>query len=88
MKVEAWAAGAVALVIIGALIFLKTTSGKAVGTQIAGAVSGLVGGLIGSASDTVAGVGQEIATAANDPSLNPLQPFGSWLGGTIYDLTH
>lgn len=29
-----------------------------------------------------------IVTAANDPNTNPLQPFGSWLGRTLYDLTH
>lgn len=29
-----------------------------------------------------------IVKAANDPNTNPLQPFGAWLGRSIYDLTH
>lgn len=88
MKSQALIIGAVALAIIGVVVFLKTTTGKAVGEQIGGAVSGLVGSLTESAMDTIAGVGNDIAVAANDPGINPLADFGSWLGVTIYDVTH
>lgn len=29
-----------------------------------------------------------VVNAANNPSINPLQPVGAWLGGAIYNLTH
>lgn len=51
--------------------------GASVGAAAVGAVTGVVSGAAGAVADT-----------ANDPALNPLQPFGEWLGGTIYDMTH
>lgn len=30
----------------------------------------------------------QVIAAANDPNVNPLQPFGAWLGGKVYDWTH
>lgn len=29
-----------------------------------------------------------VVDAANNPGINPLQPARSWLGGTLYNLTH
>lgn len=67
--------GVIALVVVGGLIyFLKSTSGSAVGKQVAGVVTGFVGG-----------VGSSVATVANDPSVNPLYGIGSGIGGTIFD---
>lgn len=31
---------------------------------------------------------QFIAAAVGNTKVNPLQPVGSWIGGTLYDLTH
>jgi len=83
-----WIAGALALAVVGVVVFLKTTSGKAVGAQIGGAVSGFVGAVAGSAADTVIGIGQDVAAAANNPDINPLYGIGSAIGETIFDWTH
>lgn len=69
--------GVAAVIVAGVIFFLKTTSGKAVGAEVAGVVTGFVGG-----------VGTAVADVANDPSINPLADFGTWLGGSIYDVTH
>lgn len=69
--------GSVAALGLLAFIFLKTTTGHAVGENVAGAVTGFIGG-----------IGSGVAAAANDPSVNPLEGFGAWIGGSIYNLTH
>ena len=73
--------GAVVLVGIAAWWFTRKGSAASVGNAIGGAAVDLITGTIG-------GVATGVATAANDPSINPLQPVGVWLGGTVYDLTH
>lgn len=51
--------------------------GAAAGSAAVGAVVGVVSGATNAAVD-----------AANNPSVNPLQPFGAWIGATIYDVLH
>lgn len=51
--------------------------GEALGSAAVGVVVGAASGAAGAVAD-----------AANDQNINPLQPFGKWIGGTIYDLTH
>lgn len=46
----------------------------------AGAVKAVMG--------VATGAGSAVADAANNPDINPLQPFGAWLGGKLFDLTH
>lgn len=77
MKKEFVILGAVALAIVGVIYFLKTTTGKAVGTQAAGVVTGFVGG-----------VGDAVVDVIGNPDINPLHGVGSWLGDTIFDWTH
>lgn len=73
------AGGALAL---AALVWLMQ-KGKA--EQLGAAVgSAAVGAVVG----VVSGVGGAVVDAANNPEINPLQPVGAWIGGTIYDLTH
>lgn len=50
----------------------------------AAAGSAAVGAVIG----VVSGAGGAVVDAANNHDINPLQPVGAWLGGTIYDMTH
>lgn len=68
--------GGIAVVVIGIFVFLKTTTGKAVGENVAGAVTGFAGGILGGVAD-----------AANSDA-NPLKPAGEWLSETIFDATH
>ena len=68
--------GAVALILIGVIYFLKSTDGEDVGKAAAGVVTGFVGG-----------IGGAVADAANNPDINPLHGVGSWIGRTIYDWT-
>lgn len=60
-------------------------AGVAVGSAVVDATMGVVAGV----NDTL-GIPRtsDVINAANDPSINPLQPFGAWLGGTIYDVIH
>lgn len=51
--------------------------GEAAGTAAVDLVAGVVGGVAGGVADV-----------ANDPSMNPLEPVGAWVGSTFYDLTH
>jgi hypothetical protein len=68
----------IAVVVVGGIIlFLKSTTGQAIGEQAAGVVTGFVGG-----------VGGSVADAANNPDVNPLYDIGSSLGATIFDLFH
>lgn len=69
--------GAVAVAVIGIIFFLKTTTGAAVGKNLGDGVVNFIGA-----------IGGGIADVATDASINPLEPFGTWLGGTIYDVTH
>lgn len=66
--------GAVGIVVLGVIFFLKTTSGKAVGKEVAGVVTGFVGG-----------IGSAVADVADDENINPLYGVGSWIGKTIYN---
>lgn len=69
------AGGAVAL--IGLAWLMQSGNAAKIGQAIGGAVVDMAGGL-------ATGVGEGL----NNPDINPLQPFGAWMGGTIYDLTH
>lgn len=75
MKNQTAIIGAVVVVVIGIIYFLKTTSGKSVGTEAAGVVTGFVGGVAGS-----------VATVANDPNVNPLYDLGSSIGESVFNL--
>lgn len=78
-------------VVLAALaLFWLTRKGMAsnVGDALGGAAVDLVTGTIGGVAHGVLDVGNAGVAAANDPSINPLQPVGSWLGTTIYDYTH
>lgn len=66
--------------VIGAA-WISMRDAKGFGADIGAAV---VDTVIGAAS----GAGKAATDAANNPDINPLQPVGSWLGRTIYDLTH
>lgn len=76
--------------VIGALVWWLTRKGNAAsaGNAIGGAAVDLITGVATGAAEAVGGVAANVASAANDPSINPLQPVGSWIGTTIYDLTH
>jgi hypothetical protein len=69
--------GIAAVIVGGIILFLKSTTGKDIGTQAAGVVTGFVGGVSGS-----------IADVANDPTINPLYDVGNSIGGTIYEWLH
>jgi hypothetical protein len=78
MKSEVVIAGVVALIVVGAIVYLiKSTSGSSIGKNAAGVVTGFVGG-----------IGSGVATVANDPNVNPLYGVGSSIGATIFDWTH
>lgn len=74
------AAGAV---VLGGAVWWLTRPGRAanLGASMGGAAVDLITG-------TVSGAADATVKAANDPSINPLQPLGSWIGGAIYDYTH
>ncbi len=92
------AGGAVAL--LGLMLLLKKGTaqnlGNAAGGAVAGAAVGLVAGIndalgIPRTSDVINAAGgavDKVVAAANNPDVNPLQPFGSWLGGAIFDVFH
>lgn len=78
-------------VVLAALaLFWITRKGTAsnVGNAIGGAAVDLVTGTIGGVAHGVMDAGSQAAASANDPSINPLQPFGAWLGSSVYDVTH
>lgn len=60
---------------------LSRGNAAALGSAAGGAAVDLVVGVVG-------GAGGAVAAVANNPSVNPLQPVGSWIGVTIYDLFH
>lgn len=72
--------------------FARNGNAKSVGTAVGGAAVDLITGTVVGVAQAVGGVAANVSNAtvaaANDPSVNPLQPFGSWLGQTAYDLTH
>lgn len=70
-------------VVVLAAVFWLTRKGnaKAAGEAVGGAA---VDAVVGVAH----GAGSAVVEAANNPDINPLQPFGAWLGGQIYDFTH
>lgn len=61
----------------------------AAGVAVGSAAVDLTMGVIAGVNDTL-GIPRttDVLNAANNPDLNPLQPFGAWLGGTIYDVIH
>jgi hypothetical protein len=69
---------AVVAVVAGLLYAYSKTSGglSSIGTSIAATVN-----------DVVA-IPSAIVSAANNPSINPLQPVGAAIGGALYDLTN
>lgn len=73
----------VGAVLLGAVAvaWIAARGAKGMGQDIGGAVVDALGGV-------VSGAGSAVVDAANDPGVNPLQPFGAWLGGTLFDLTH
>lgn len=73
--------GGVLLLAAVAVWLTRKGNAASIGSAAGGAAVDLVAGVIG-------GVAGGIVDAANDPSVNPLQPFGAWLGGTFYDITH
>lgn len=81
------AGGALAL---AAVVWLMQ-KGKAeqLGAAAGGAVVGAAMGVVAGVNDAL-GIPRtaDVIDAANNPDINPLQPVGAWLGGTIYDLTH
>jgi len=81
------AGGALAL---AALVWLMQ-KGRAerLGAAAGGAVVGAAIGVVAGVNDAL-GIPRtdEVIAMANDPGINPLQPFGAWVGGTIYDMTH
>lgn len=84
--------GVLLLVLIASAWLAKKGSAGNVGASIGGAAVDLV---YGTALGVVGGVNTalgiptttDLINAANSSS-NPLQPVGSWLGGTFYDYTH
>ena len=73
--------GGAVLLAVGLMWIAQKNNAASLGAAVGGAAVELVVG-------TVVGAGDAVATVANDPGINPLQPFGAWLGGTIYDMTH
>ena len=80
MKPAYWV-GAGALLLVGLFFLVKKGSAAELGAAVGGAAVDAVVGVVSGAADAV-------ADAANNPSVNPLQPFGEWLGGAIYDVVH
>lgn len=92
------AGGAVAL--LGLVWLLQKGNAKNLGSAAGGAAMGLANGLVASVGDAlgvprpadVAAAGgrvvDRVVAAANNPDVNPLQPFGAWLGSAIYDVIH
>lgn len=73
-------AGGVALALLAAFVLTRKGVAGSVGAAVGGAAVDLVGGV-------VRGTAEATEQAANS-DLNPLKPFGEWLGGTVYDWTH
>lgn len=73
--------GGAAVIVVALVYFLKSTTGKAVGTQTADAAVGMVTGVVGGLSGAVADV-------AKNEDINPLYGVGSSLGVGLYDLFH
>lgn len=73
--------GGVVLVVLAAIWLTRKGNAAALGASVGGAAVDLVTGVAG-------GVAGGVADAANNPDMNPLQPFGAWIGGGLYDLTH
>lgn len=86
-------AGGAVLVAVALWWFSKKGNAAGVGASLGGAavdlVYGTTLGVVG-AVNTALGIPttSQVIAAANDLGKNPLQPFGSWLGTSIYDLTH
>lgn len=64
--------GGLAVLAVAVVYLLKSTTGRAVGEQIGGAVVGL--------ADSV------VVAPLSNPDVNPLHGVGTWIGGTIYDI--
>ena len=64
-----------------AAIWIATRGAKQAGKDIGGGAVNLAWGAGTGAVDAV-------VKNANDQASNPLYGFGSWVGGTIYNVTH
>lgn len=73
--------GGVLLLVLVAVWLTRRGNAASVGASVGVAAVDLVTGVVGGVAGGVAGV-------ANDASINPLEPFGAWLGGSVYDLSH
>lgn len=73
--------GGVLVALVALWLLTRSGSVKGIGAAIGGGAVDLITG-------TVGGVAGAVVDTANDPAKNPLQPFGAWLGGAVYGVTH
>jgi len=79
---------AIAVAIVAGIVYLLARqAGKAVAEVAAGVVTGDNAVTRGTVYEG-AGIVATPAAIANAASGGTLEKFGSWIGGTIYDLTH
>lgn len=100
LKNPAVAAGAVVAVI--AAVWIAGRGFKGIGQDIGSAAGDVAVGAMNGAVDMTGQVLSSVITAApeiagqtasnvadwSNSAENPLQPFGAWLGGKLYDITH
>lgn len=66
MKNQAIIFGSVAVVVVGVLLFLKTTTGKAVGKQVGDAVTGFGGAVLAPVTQATDSLGSWIGISIYD----------------------
>lgn len=76
------------IILVGGVLLIAAVSWLLKNVNAARLGESLGSAAVGAVVGTASGAAGAVADAANNPNINPLHPVGTWIGGTIYDLTH